>query len=94
MRDLKKFTSKAIVKGLRENGMESRDWLLRTFEYEGKRNSNNNEIQFWQHNNHPIELWNDTMLKQKFKYIHQNPVHTGFVALPDRFRGIARTLAI
>lgn len=39
LRDMKKFTSKAIVKELRQNGMESRDWLLRTFEYEGKRNS-------------------------------------------------------
>jgi hypothetical protein len=73
------------VTEIRENGMESRDWLLRTFEYEGKRNSNNVEIQFWQHNNHPIELWNDMMLKQKFKYIHENPVRAGFVASPEHW---------
>jgi REP element-mobilizing transposase RayT len=85
LRDLKKFTAKAIVTEIRENGMESRDWLLRTFEYEGKRNSNNVEIQFWQHNNHPIELWNDMMLKQKFKYIHENPVRAGFVASPEHW---------
>jgi putative transposase len=85
LRDMKKFTSKAIVRALRENGLESRDWLLRTFEFEGIRNSNNKEIQFWQHNNHPIELWNDTMIKQRFQYIHQNPVRAGFVSSPEHW---------
>jgi len=40
LRDLKKYTSKAIVKAVKENQRESRrEWLLWMFERAGKKNS-------------------------------------------------------
>ena len=44
-----------------------------------KKNSNTSKYQFWQQNNHPIELWSTPVIKQKFDYIHNNPVAAGYV---------------
>ncbi len=80
MRDMKKFTSMEIIKAIRENPAESREkWMLQAFEEEGKRNSNNIRYQFWQQDNHPIELTDNKMIDQKLDYIHNNPVEQGFV---------------
>ena len=35
--------------------------------------------QFWQQNNKPIEIWSLKVFEQKLNYIHNNPVHSGFV---------------
>ena len=80
MRDLKKFTSTEIIKAIRDNPKESRkEWLLQAFAEEGKQNSNNTSNQFWQQDNHPIELYNNKMIEQKLNYLHDNPVESGFV---------------
>lgn len=80
VRDLKKYTSKEIIKAIRENPRESRkDWMLWMFERAGKKNGNNKNIQFWQQNNNPIELSDNKILDQKLNYLHNNPVEEGFV---------------
>ena len=72
-RDFKKFTSKAIIKALRENIQESRkEWLLKHFQTP-------DGIRFWEPENHPIELWSNAVIDQKLEYIHQNPVEEGLV---------------
>ena len=66
MRDLKRHTSKALLKAIAENQKESRkEWLLSHFGRAGKRNANNETYQFWQQNNHPIELSSIEMLQQR-----------------------------
>ncbi len=86
MRDLKKFTSKQIVKAIKGNPKESRrEWMIYMFERAGKRNSNNKDFQFWQQDNHPIELSNPGMLRQKLDYLHQNPVRAGIVFEPQHY---------
>ena len=56
--DLKGFTSKKIVRLIEENPEESRkEWMLWMFERAAKKNSNVSKRQFWQQNNHPIEIW-------------------------------------
>ena len=80
MRDLKKYTSSQMIKAIRENHIESRkEWMLKAFEEEGKKNSNNTYYQFWQQDNHPVELIDNKMMEQKLEYIHNNPVEQGFV---------------
>lgn len=86
MRDLKKFTSSEIIKAIKYNPKESRkEWLLQAFAEEGKKNSNNIKNQFWQQDNHPIELFNHKMIVQKIDYIHNNPVKAGFVSRPEDY---------
>ena len=80
MRDFKKFTSKKIVEAIRTNPQESKkDWMIWMFERAGKKNPNNEKVQFWQQHNQPIELNSVTIMRQKLDYLHENPVKSGFV---------------
>jgi len=72
-RDYKKFTSKTIIKSIQENSKVSRKkWLLKQFQ-------NPDGVQFWEPENHPVELWSNAVINQKLDYIHQNPVKEGLV---------------
>ena len=56
MRDFKKFTSSKIVAAI-DTPIESRkSWMLWLFRSAGQYNSNNTNYQFWQQENHPVEL--------------------------------------
>lgn len=80
MRDFKKFTSVEMIKAIKKNSYESRKgWMIDIFEAEGRKNSNNKFYQFWQQDNHPIELTNNKIMEQKLDYLHNNPVKRGFV---------------
>lgn len=47
IRDLKRYTSKAILKEIAENPIESRkEWFLWMFERAGRKNPNNEKYQF------------------------------------------------
>ena len=85
MRDLKKFTAKAIFEELTQNGKESRFWLSNIFQFEGRKNAHNTYIQIWQQKNHPIELRDGEKLRQRFRYTHENPVRAGYVAQPEHW---------
>jgi putative transposase len=79
----KKYTAKKVIEGIENNPQESRkEWLLWMFERAGKKQGNVSKYQFWQHHNHPLELWSESVIKQKIDYIHNNPVESGFVTNP------------
>jgi putative transposase len=45
VRDLKKYTSKQIIKAIQENNSESRkEWMLNIFGFAGKNNNNNKDF--------------------------------------------------
>jgi REP element-mobilizing transposase RayT len=84
--DFKRFTSKTLVSAIKENPRESRkEWLLERFKQAGAESSNVTNYQFWQHNNHPIELWSNKVIFEKINYIHNNPVEEGFVSNPQDY---------
>ena len=57
MRDFKKFTSSQITEAIKNNIKESRrEWMMNAFGKAGTKNANNKIYQFWQQDNHPIEL--------------------------------------
>lgn len=86
LRDFKGFTSKALKKAILDHPTESRkEWLLWMMQRAGKKNSNNLGFQFWQQDNHPIELWDNYMMEQKLAYIHHNPVVSGIVDEPMHY---------
>ncbi len=86
VRDLKRHTSKSILKTIKENNQESRrEWLLWMFERAGKKNSNNKNYQFWQQHNQPIELLNNEMIDQRLAYLHYNPVDARIVDKPEHY---------
>jgi REP element-mobilizing transposase RayT len=80
LRDIKRHTSKTILKAIEDNIQESRkDWMLSEFKYAGTYNPNNEIYQFWQQGNHPIELYSNAVIDQKLDYIHNNPITAGWV---------------
>jgi putative transposase len=79
MRDFTKYTSKLIVKTIKEIAESRRDWLLNHFAYAGKYNPKIKDYKFWQDGLHPIELTSGKFIDQKINYIHQNPVEAGIV---------------
>lgn len=84
--DLKRFTSKSIVKAIQANPRESRkEFLLDYFKNEAIKRSNVSNYQFWQHDNKPIELWSNKVIKQKIDYTHNNPVKAGLVYQPEDY---------
>ncbi|WP_133273003.1 REP-associated tyrosine transposase [Hymenobacter radiodurans] len=86
LRDLKRHTSKSILKAIQENDQESRrEWMLWMFGRAGQRNAHNEQYQFWQQDNHPIELHSYQLQRQRLDYLHRNPVVAGFVDVPEDF---------
>ena len=84
--NFKRFTSKALVKAIKEHRKESRrEMLLSQFKASGSKASNVHHYQFWRHDNKPIELWSNWVIDQKINYIHQNPVVSGFVQKAEHF---------
>ena len=87
VRDLKKYTSKQIIKAIQENTTESRkDWMLNIFSFVGQNNNNNKDFQFWKQDYHPIELNTNEKLKQRLDYLHENPVRSGLVWEPWHYK--------
>ena len=87
VRDLKKYTSKQIIKSIQENPTESRkEWMLNLFSFAGESNSNNTEFQFWKQDYHPIELNTAEKLKDRLDYLHENPVRSGLVWEPWHYK--------
>jgi putative transposase len=87
VRDLKKYTSKQILKSIEENNAESRkEWMMNIFSYAGKGNRNNKEYQFWKQDYHPIVLNSTEKLKQRLDYLHENPVRSGLVWEPWHYK--------
>ena len=85
IRDLKKFTSKQIIRAIEDNLQESRkEWLLAIYKSAGEYNSNTS-YQFWRQDNKPVELYSPAVIKQKLEYIHNNPVESGMVDNPEGY---------
>jgi REP element-mobilizing transposase RayT len=79
VRDFKKHTSKTILKAIVTENESRREWLQMIFKFNAKYNTRVNEIQFWTHENHAVELSNNQMIESRVCYIHQNPVRAGIV---------------
>ena len=79
-RDLKKFTSKKIINEIENNFDESRrKWMIQIFKNHGSKNPNNKDFQFWQQDNHPVELDTNEMMDQRLDYLHNNPIKAQIV---------------
>lgn len=85
LRDFKKFTSKEIVRLIKEEPESRKEWLLDKFEYAGRYNPKITNYKFWQDGNHPVVLYSPQFTQQKINYIHNNPVKERVVAEPHEY---------
>ena len=85
LRDLKKFTSKAIIDAIKENPESRKDLLLNLFWYAGKNNDKIKNFKVWQDGNDAKEIFLTSFLEQKMDYIHNNPVRAEIVGNPEEY---------
>ena len=79
IRDWKHYTSTHTIKAIQSIRESRQDWLLKRFEFAAKSSARNSRYQFWQHDNHAMELVSRKFFNQKLNYIHLNPVRAGWV---------------
>ena len=84
--DFKKYTSKKIIKAIKEHPGESRsEWMLKIFKEAGEQNSRNDSYQFWIQYNQPKIIYSEAFAAQKPEYIHNNPVEAGIVEKSEEY---------
>jgi len=85
VRDFKRHTASQILKAIKESNESRKDWMIKRFEFAARSNKRTNDIQFWTHENHAIEIYSHKFLCQKMAYIHNNPVRAGLVLNPSEW---------
>ena len=85
LRDLKKFTSKALIQAILEVPESRRDWMLNLFWYAGKNDRKIKYYRVWQEGNDAQEIHSSSFLDEKINYIHNNPVKAELVTNPEDY---------
>ncbi len=87
LQSFKSSTAKELIDLIKTNPQESkRERYIWFMQLAAKRNkTTNNDIQFWQQHNKPIELWSNDAIQKNLDYIHNNPVVSGEVAEPHHY---------
>ena len=60
--------------------------MLWIFKKAGENNERNNNYQFWQQDNHPLECRTQEILQTRINYLYEKPVRAGFVWKPEDYR--------
>ena len=77
-RDFLKFTAQKIQRDLKKNHTQ----LLCHFFV----NAKDRKYQFWERNPLSVEIWSENVLKQKLKYLHENPVKAELCRFPEEYK--------
>lgn len=85
VRDMKKFTSKELVKAIGYVNESRRSWMLKMFRSAAARIKRGVNYKVWKDNFHPIELDSQDMALRKMEYIHNNPVKELIVLEPHHY---------
>ncbi len=85
IRDLKKFTSKKIIKTILEHSESRREWMLDYFSNACKHLKRRQEYKVWQDGYHAEVVNTNRFIKQKINYIHNNPVKDKIVSAPEDY---------
>lgn len=85
IRDFKKFTSKKIIQTIIDEPESRREWLLKHFEKACEHLKREQKYKVWQNGYHAEIVESNWFIKQKINYIHNNPVVSQIVTLPEDF---------
>src|SRR5690606_25307621 len=85
MRDFKKFTSKKIIETMISEPESRRAWMLEFFAKSCKHLAREQSYKVWQDGYHAEEVFSNKWIKEKIKYIHQNPVKEKIVTEPENY---------
>jgi REP element-mobilizing transposase RayT len=82
LRDLKKITSRSIVKKLESQKTEGNEAILKKFSDAGKLLKRITNFKVWQDGNRAKLIYSNKFLMEKLNYVHNNPVEYGLCNLP------------
>lgn len=74
LRDLKKYTSREIIKFVKERNESRREWLLEHFSKTCRHLAREQKYKVWQDGNQPKIIYTPSFFWEKLDYIHNNPV--------------------
>lgn len=83
--NFKSFIATSILKELPNSNESRREWLMYLFGFFAKKNQRPSAHQFWQTDNHPIDLYTSRVIQQKLNYIHNNPVRANWLRMPQHY---------
>ncbi len=83
MSSFKSYTAKMIIRYLEQHRVNR---LLEQLSLYKKAHKTDRQYQVWEEGVHPQLVQNETMLRQKLDYIHQNPVKRGYVEQAAHWR--------
>jgi len=86
LRDLKKFTSRAIVNKLEQDKPERYMEVLKQFIEAGKPLKRITTYKVWQDGNMAKLVYSNKFLMEKLSYIHNNPVEYGLCSTPWEYK--------
>ncbi len=85
MRDFKKYTSKKIIQTIQDEPESRREWLLEYFSKACEHLSRPQQYKVWQDGYHAEEIFSNHWIKEKIKYIHENPVKEKIVTEAENY---------
>jgi REP element-mobilizing transposase RayT len=85
IRDLKKYTSKELIKAVNGITESRKEWLLKKFAFAANRVNKGINYKVWQDGFHPVALTNNKIIDERLNYIHYNPVVQGLVYEPEHY---------
>ncbi len=85
LRDFKKYTSKNIVKQIKEESESRREWMLSLFEKYCEHLKRKQNFKLWQDGNHAEVIVSKQFFDQKLNYIYQNHVEEMIVTTPEDY---------
>jgi len=85
LRDFKKFTATQLIKSFRYKNESRREWMVKLFDNQQRKQTSKSKHQVWQYNNHAVETFSARFTLSKINYIHQNPVVAGIVNKADQY---------
>lgn len=85
LRDLKKVTSRFIIKHLKSNTNNIYSRWLEIFQTNNKNQESSERYKLWQDGFNPKELSGNKVIDQKIEYLHNNPVKAGLVTNADDY---------
>ncbi len=79
----KSFTARKLIDYLKAHHIEQ---LLTRLSFAKRAHKFDREYQFWQEGGHAEMVFNEDIMREKLKYIHENPVKRGYVNKAEYWR--------
>jgi putative transposase len=84
--EIAKFKSYTARKSIDCYLEHDKRFILNQLAFHKMRHKVDRSYQFWQEGSHPQQIENESVMRQKITYIHNNPVRRGYVDLPEHWR--------